>query len=376
MIDFEKHKNEVQELWEKYNRRENERVPIAFATDEQFWLKYAGKTFKEFYTNPKTHLEVQLETKNFVANNIIGDSVPGIPDRWGVSVQLWMEENEFYDAEVVYQENDYAWAKCLPLSKEDLLKHLADLDPEVQVKKNSAYKMYLSLCELAEGKMFLDKPINIAVPGGSTHGIFTKAAELRGLEQMCMDIYDDPEWVEKYLSLFTEKTIARIKAWHKIIRGTELQIPSNSRFHICDDSIQMISQDVYEQFVLPHHLKLYNSFNRSGRGMHLCGRSMQHYKTLHDKLGILCIDGPGVFADHGEYLKEFGGGFSFQAQTDHTVLGLGTAEQIEDMVKQLLRPETKIPGRFNIIGFIHKETRLENIELCYNLVRKYGIIDK
>jgi len=143
-------------------------------------------------------LNVQLEAKSWATDHVIGDTVPGAPARWSVATQIWMEENEFYGAEVAYQEDDYAWAKPIPLGKEDLLKHIAGLDPE----------------------------------------------------------------------------------------------------------------------------------------------------------------------------------FSFVAQTDHTMLGSGTEQAIRDMALKLLRTGSKIPGRFQIMGFIHKGTRLANIELFYQLAKEYGMIEK
>lgn len=375
-IDLGKHTAEVNELWSAFSRRENHRVPVWFASDEQFWLKHSGKTFREFYTNPETHLNVQLEAKSWAANHVFGDTIPGAPERWSVATQIWMEENEFYGAEVAYQEDDYAWAKPIPLGKEDLLKHIAELDPDVQVRKNSAFKMYNALKELSAGKTFQDRPVDIAAPGVITHGIFTKAAELRGLEQLCMDICEDPDWVDKYLTTFTDKTIARIQAYHKLIHGMELQLPMDDGYRIYDDSMQMISAEVYERFVLPHHRKLLSTLAKGERSIHLCGHSSQHYEILHDKLGIRSIDGPGVFVDHGKYLHEFGPEFSFVAQTDHTVLGSGTKQAVADMALKLLRPGAKIPGRFQIMGFIHKETRLANIELFYQLAKEHGRIEK
>lgn len=374
-IDFKQHADEVNALYEAYAKKANNRVPVTFMIDEQFWLKQSKHSFKSFYSDPIVHLNAQLEGNHWFANNIIGDMIPGIPDKWIVNTVHWMEENEFFGCDVVYQENDYAWAKPLLMGKEDLLKHIATLDPEAQVRKNSAFSLYWALKELVEGRTFCDRPIEIAMPGRGTQGIFTKAAEIRGLEQLCLDIYDDPDWVTEYLSLITEKSIARTKAWYRLIKGIEMPVPAEEGFLGIDDSLQMISSDLYEQFVLPCHEKYYSTFTKGWRGIHLCGRSMQHYKVLHDKLGITLIDGPGLFADHGFYLKNLGTDLKMNAQFDHTILAMGTEQDIEDMTKKLLRPEAKCPGRFQIKGYVHRLTRLENIAHCYRMAKKYGVIE-
>lgn len=373
-IDFVKHAAEVNELQAAYEKKANKRIPVHFEIDEQFWMMHSSGSFKDFYTNPEVHLNAQLQGNYRFVNQVIGDMAPGIPAAWNVNTVHWMEENEFFGCEVVYQENDYAWARPLPFGKRDLLKHIADIDPEVQVRKNSAYKLYLALKELTEGRSFADRPINILMPGIGTQGIFTKAAEIRGLELLCMDMVDDPEWFEEYLSLITEKSIARSKAWYRLINNQEL-MPSEIGFLGCDDSIQMISADFYERLVLPCHEKYFSAFTKGWRGIHLCGKSMQHYRVLHDKLGISIIDGPGLFADHGYYLRELGPDFSIIAQFDHTILALGSEREIEEMVQKFMRPETKLPGRFMVKGYIHRLTKLENVSLCYRLAKEYGMIE-
>jgi hypothetical protein len=373
-VERSEHAREVEALWTAYSHNENTRVPVTFACDEQVWLKVSGHTFREFYTIPEVHLKAQLEGKLWFCQNVIGDMMPGPPDQWNVSVQLWMEEDEFFGCDVIYQEDDYAWAKPLLLDKESLLYYLSDIHPEERVRQSRAFKMYQALKELSDGMTFAERPVAIIRPGGSTHGIFTKAAEIRGLGQICLDMHDDPNFVERLLYLVTEKTIGRIKAWHKLTTGVELQLPFAGGFHFCDDSLQLISAGTYERFVLPCHEYLYSTMTNERRSMHLCGRSAQHFNILRHKLHVMLIDGPGPFVDHGYYLREFGTDFSFIAQTDHSILAYGSETDINCMIQQLLSSEVKIPGRFQIMGFLTQDTTLHNVRVCYQAGRKYGII--
>lgn len=369
------HAREVEDLWSAYYRSENCRVPIDFACDEHVWLGVSGHTFREFYTNPDIHLNAQLEGKQWFCNNIIGDMAPGSPEQWEIQPQLWMEENEFFGCDVVYQEDDYAWGKPLLFKQEDLLLYLSDIDPDERVRRSHAFKMYQAMRESADGMVFDGRPVKVRPRGGSTDGIFTKAGEIRGLEQLCLDLYDSPDFVEKFLHLVTEKTIARIAAWYKIVNGCEFQ-PSTDGFHFCDDSIEMISADTYERFVLPCHERLYSTMTISRRLMHLCGRASQHYATLRHKLNVSEIDGPGPFVDHEQYLRDLGPGFSFSAQTDNAVLATGSEREIDSMLSRLLRPQAKIPGRFRITGFITRQTPLPNVRFCYEAAKKHGIIGR
>ncbi|MGQ9554563.1 MAG: hypothetical protein ACUVWR_10660 [Anaerolineae bacterium] len=360
---------EVEQLWADYRQRENKRVPITFASDEQLWLKVSGHTFREFYCDPRVHLRAQLEGKLWFYENVPGDRTPGLPAQWDVGVQLWMEENEFFGCHVTYQEDDYAWGNPLPLDGQDLLLYITDLDAEEQVRRSSAYRMYQSLGELAEGFEFHDRPVRIVPPGMSTHGVFTKAAEIRGLERMCLDLKEDAIFARELLRLVTEKTIARMAAWRKLTGAEPL---AGEWCSFPDDSLQIISAPAYEQFVLPCHQRLYASTGKPKRGIHLCGWASQHYEVLHRKLGITNIDGPGPFVDHGYYLESLGPDFSFNAQTDHTVLEYGTPTEVKEMMRNLLKPQVKVPGRFNVVGFVARDTPLPNVYACYEAGRRYG----
>ena len=365
---------EVEDLWSAFARSENRRVPLTFFCDEQVWLKVCGRTFREFYLRPDVQFDVQLKGLKWFSENVVGDMLPGPPQRWRVCVRLWMEEDEFFGCDVVYQEDDYAWAKPLAMGRAELLDYLSELDPEERVRSSRAFRTYQALRELAEGRTFLDRPVVIVQPGTSTHGIFTKAAEVRGIEQILLDIYEAPGFVEKYLRLVTEKTIGRIRAWHKLTTGSEPELPRADAFSFCDDSLQLISAGTYERFVLPCHERLCSAMTTGRRAMHLCGRAAQHYELIHDRLGVRMIDGPGPFVDHGHYLRKFGPDFAFSAQTDNAVLATGSPADVEGMVRGLMTPGARAPGRFQVMGFVTGATPLENVRACYAAARRYGVI--
>jgi hypothetical protein len=370
--DLSRHAEEVRELWEAFRQKRNRRVPITFACDEQLWLKVSGHRFLEFYRDPRVQLRAQLEGLRWFSENVVGDMPPGLPDRWHVGVREWMSENEFFGCEVVYQENDYAWALPLPLDRDSLLRHIADIDPEEAVRRNAGYRMYQALRELADGMEYSGRPVTVVSPGAGCHGIFTKAAEIRGLARICLDLYDAPDFAAELLRLVTEKTIGRIRAWSRLLTGSDGGYPVPGGFHLCDDSLQMISAEQHERFVLPCHERLMSAMTTGSRAMHLCGRASQHYEVLHRRLGITALDGPGPFVDHGDYLERFGPDFSIAAQTDHSVLACGTDAGIRGMMRRLFTPRARIPGRFQVMGFVLRDTALEKVATCYRAGREYG----
>ena len=367
--------DDARNLWDAYREGQNTRVPVFMACDEQIWLRAAGRKFREFYLDPRVHFDVQLKGRRWFLENVVSDTPPSLTETWDVSVQLWMMENEFFGCSVVYQENDYAWAQPLDLEAADLLEHIRDIDPVETVRRSRAFRMYEELSELAEGMVINDKPVRVLKPGGSTQGLFTKALEIRGIEKLCVDLYDDPDFTRTFLDLITEKTIQRIKAWNSLTDREASDPARSASYHFCDDSIELLSPSNFERYVLPCHERLYSAMTAGKRNMHLCGHASQHYEALYHKLGIRSVDGPGPFVNHGEFLEKLGPDFAFGAQTNHTILGQGTPEQIEAMMQALLNPRTKIPGRFHLKGYVNLGTRLENVRLCYDLGKRLGTIE-
>ncbi len=357
------HAEQVSALWQAYAHRENTRVPITFASDDQLWTKVAGCSFGEFYREPEQHLWAQLKGRKWFIEHVISDTPPYPPEKWPVAVQLWMEENEFFGCEVVYQEDNYAWGMPLQLSKPDLLRRLADIDAEQRVRTSRAYHLYQELNALAGGLQFEGCAVQVAPPGQGTHGIFTKAAEVRGLEQLCLDLVEDPDFAHEYLRLFTEKQIERIRAWRKLTQPDAPALPL-AAWSCPDDSLQLLSAALYEEFVLPCHQQLFSAMTNGRRGMHLCGYASQHYVNLYNHLGIRTLDGPGDFIDHSGYLRSLPE-LSFNAQFDHPLVTSGSPAEIQAMVRGMLTPGACIPGRFNIVGFVERDTPLENIRTCY-----------
>ncbi len=360
------------QLWADYSLRQNRRVPFLFSVDEAVWTQVAGSSFKRFYLDPQEHLRVQLEGLAWMAEQLPGDQAGGLPDRWTVGVRDWMEENTAFGCQVIYQEDDYAWGLPLSLGQDALLGHLTDLDMEDQVRRHPSLRLWEGLCELTDGLTFRDRPVEVAPPLFGTHGLFTKAAELRGLEQLCLDLVDAPAFAEEYLRLFTEKTLERMRAWHRVTLGTEPDWPNPYGYGFADDSLQLLSPALYQQFVLPCHEHFYKALTTGARSMHLCGYAEQHFEALRWQLGITLLDGPGPFVHHAKWLARLGPDFAFNAQVDHSVLMEGTPSQVREHVRQLLAPGAKLPGRFQVLGYLVRQTPLANAWACYEAGLDFG----
>ena len=362
------------ELWAAFARRENTRVPITFASDESLWLKLTGDTYRAFYADPRVHVNAQLAGCGWYADHVVHDQRVGPAEAgWTVSPRFWMDEPEFFGCEVMLQDDSFAWSKPLEGSKADILQHLASVDARERVQRGTLWRLYQETRGLCEGMTFRDLPVTVASgAGGGTHGLFTIACHVRGVETLCTDLLEAPGFADEFLALIATKTVERIQAWHELA-GTGVTLPLPGGWGIADDSIQLLSAETYRRRVLPHHQRLYATMTGGDRHMHLCGHATQHFPALHDDLGIRALDGPGPFVDHGALFAQYPD-LRISGQVDHTVLLLGPESAIEAMMRGLLTDTAKQPGRFSLLGYIGPETPLSHVEAMYQYGRRYGQI--
>ena len=372
-IDVQAHNAEAEQLMEDFRAGRNGRVPITFATDEAVWLDLTGHSFRKFYSDPALQIKVQLEGRAWFVENILHDGPIGLPkEEWAVGPRWWMACSEFFGCKVTVQEDDFAWSEPLEGSKTDPLGRIRDIDPIQRVRESRLRRLYEGMREAGDGMTFRGLPVRVVSPGGSSHGIFTVACRVRGLEQMCMDLAEDPEFAHEFLDLITEKLIERIHAWRSL-DGEEEALPRPGDWGSPDDSLQLISSRMYDEFVLPRHERIYSAMTTGARNIHLCGRAEQHYRTLYERLSVRTIDGPGTFVDHGKWLTQFPE-LRINAQTNHTTLMLGPASAIEEMMRSMLTDEAKQPGRFLAMGFLLRGTPLSNVQAAYDAGKRYGVI--
>ena len=211
---FQAHNEAVARLWRDYAQGSNRRVPVTLAFDEQFLLPLFGCTFRHYYQDVVAQIQVQLDSQDWIRTNVRHDAEMGPHDVWRVAPARWMTENEFLGAEVLVQEDDYAWGQPIPATKSELLKRLQGIAPRARVQECMLWQQYVDMTERTRNMQYRGCPVETAMPVTSSHGVFTKAAEIRGLDQLCADMHEDPEFAKELLATVNDLLIARIESWH------------------------------------------------------------------------------------------------------------------------------------------------------------------
>ncbi|OIN98325.1 hypothetical protein AUJ66_01120 [Candidatus Desantisbacteria bacterium CG1_02_38_46] len=378
-IDFKKHNEEIAKVLDAYNKGKPIRAPIQFSMNPRMILmnpelNKCGYTWEQYFKDPDIRWEVELEFQKWVRFNVLQDMEMGPPAKeWG-GVGLGLqncEEAAWFGCKIEYPKDDMPFMK--PILKEDK-KKLYDMtipDPLSGNIMKMIMEQYEYLNEKRKKTDFEGNPVGAtALPLGGTDGPLTVACDLRGVSEVAMDFYEDPEFLRDLLSFITDAEIVRIK---KIMEFNKAEYPVQC-WGFADDSIELISTEMYKDFILPYHKKLLAEFSKGGpNSIHLCGKVQRHLKFLKDELNIKTFD-LGFPTDLGKARQDLGEDVTLIGNIPPHLLKMGPVQKIKDEVKNLCQSGVMKGGKF----ILHDgnncapETSVLHFKAMYEAGREYG----
>ena len=344
-MDYTAHNAEVDALWSAYRSNKPPRVPMILGVNCRYIMldqQYnpEGVCFQQVFEDPDLMLEMMLRFAYFMQYHLPSDRHMGLPESWTADV-LCMNtyEAEWFGARREYINNDLP--DCRPFihdeNKNDLFKRGIP-DP---FSNNAGFVR--DCCgnfrhRIEQGYTYEGLPLTAVSPPAlmGTDGPFTVACAIRGASEMCLDLYEDPGYAHELLNFITEATIVRIKAWRKLFKQPE--VTPDAPFAFADDSIALLSRDMYREFVLPYHKKLTSSLgNPALRGStHLCGDATHHFKVMRDELNIFSFD-TGFPVNHGELVQTLGPEVAINGGPTVGLLLHGSPDEVAAETKRILR---------------------------------------
>lgn len=114
---------------------------------------------------------------------------------------------------------------------------------------------------------------------GWVEGPCAEAADLRGINRIMMDFFDDEEFVVALLDFIADQEIAFALA--QVDAGADI-------IGIGDAAASLIGPEIYEEFILPRTRKYLDAIHKAGAlvRLHICGR----IEPLYPHIGALEID--------------------------------------------------------------------------------------
>ena len=149
-------------------------------------------------------------------------------------------------------------------------------------------------------------------------------------------------------------------------------------FGFADDSIMLLSGEMYREFVLPYHKRLAQALSTmEERGnVHLCGDATRHFKTLRDELNIYCFD-TGFPVNHRKLCEELGEEVTIQGGPRAQLIREGPPEAIDREAKRIIEEVKPVSKKFIFRdgNDIPPYTPLSHIQALYDACKKYGRYD-
>jgi hypothetical protein len=381
VVDYSKHNEEVEKLLAAAKNGACERILMQISANPRMILSdpelnSTSISFQEYMENPMTMLAVQARFQEYSADCLVWDKKMGFAFSEGVFAYADghnVNEAEYFGGEVAYhgtgspgtkpfldESNRYAFVeKPFPEIHRGLMGRAVDFTAFFEERKK-------------EGWTYKGKPIaGVARPCMGTDGPFTVGCCLMGATDLCLALYEEPEFARDFLGYITDATIARIKYFRRLYVESE----KSENFSFADDSISLLSVNDYREHILPFHKKLVRELSYKGdrNGMHLCGNATHLFKTMVDELKISNFD-TGFPVRFGELLRELGPDIGISGGVHVDILLRGDVGEIRAETKRILEEVQPLTRKFTIkeANNLSPRTKPESLLAMYNAVKEYG----
>jgi len=273
--------------------KRKDQIPIVADLEYPLWAKVLGFKVRDFYTNPLTYLEKQLEMSLFRYEVFRDDS--GL----GRTIAIWLGVNfepSLLGGRSVYPDDfdPLADRSLIVIEDEDSLKELAarEVDFGRSGIMGLAHEFYGRIKEALPPDWKVIFPDWVIGP-------FGVAACLRGYENILTDLVLAPDFFVKMLDVVSDKWIEFSRKRAKFL-GIDVE---KLNLHHDDVNCQNFSREAYRKFVFPAEQKL-NSFCGGFQYWHSCGDVGKLIDDLLEFKGLVMLD-CGGWNDLDIFLEAF-----------------------------------------------------------------------
>jgi len=232
-------------------------ITMMFASDR------VGAKYRQYATDYRVMAKAQVRT----AELFDLDLVSGISDPAREAADLGANV-QFFDDQPPAIDESHAL-----LADKTLLAGLKLPDPLGGGRMHDRVKSVALMKEKVAGEKIVE---------GWIEGPCCMAANLRGINTLMLDFYDDPQFVRDLFEFAVELELAFANAQHDA--GAEL-------IGVGDAPASLVGRAIFQEFVVPYHLKLVAGLKAIGlrTRSHICGRTT-NISDLRAQLGYDIID--------------------------------------------------------------------------------------
>ena len=343
---------EKERVWQGYRSGCPERVPVALRTNDRVYVldprfNREGLTYRDMFSDPLCMLRGQLQWQKLLRQHFhrYCDYPTGYPDTWRVVAFF----HNVYEAwalgcEVRFESGQVP--DTLPRYTDNNKRAVfdVDIDHPLQLEPfRRAVEFTEHMRQLARGLEFEGRPVEV-LPYLHlvSDGPLTVALNLRGGEFL-IDLVSDPEYADQLMAFITEAAIKRARA---LMAYWGEALPPE--LWLADDSIALISEQMYQERVLPHHRRFYETLDperRATRLFHLCGDATRHFPAIVRHCGVRAID-TGFPVDFAWLRQAVGAEVEIWGGVQVSLLLHGTPAQVAERVREVLDSGVRAGGKF------------------------------
>ncbi|MBI5835562.1 MAG: hypothetical protein HZB16_24930, partial [Armatimonadetes bacterium] len=368
-------------VWDAYRARRPIRVPLVLGINVRYTMRRpeanpTGIGFPAYFGDARVQVRRQCEHNHWVRHWLNHDQEMGLPEAWSVGVDFQnVYEAAWLGCELEYRGDEVPDTTPL-LADEDRKRLLFDRglpDPFSGPLMAQGWDHYATMRSLVDaGWEYQGRPLkHVWMTGLGTDGPVTVACNVRGATEFLTDLLADPDYAQELLTYLTDGIIARITAYRQHL-GQPLR---TAGWGFADDSIALLSEAQYRDFVEPHHRRLIEAFS-DGTGqnsVHLCGDATHLFGHLRDALNIGSFD-TGYPVDHGRLRAELGPEVEIAGGPSVPFLVTHRPDEVENECRRILESGIMAGGRFMLRegNNLPPECPPENVWAMARAVRKYG----
>lgn len=335
------------------------KIPYDITFHPTWWHENAGIDFSQpFFDDYRVRMESDVKMRRTMYEHFgaygIGEKDPQPRPLLGTDLlAAGYLYSELMGCDIVYQPDNSPQVVCRNLEAEDLDQvEVPDLDSSPVWARTQK-----QIDALLEKYGRVETYINL-------QGIQNIALDLMG-QELYLAYYSDPDEITDLLTKITDMTLAIGKRFHALsndlsggVTGIVRKVmPENYLTSNC--SVEMVSNSCYEEFLLPHDIRLAKEFPCFG--IHHCGKSMEHVCEGYSKVPGLAFAEVGAGSDIA-YVREHLPGVWLNLRYSAVNIQNETPEQIHENVRHMLELGKAEEGKISIscVG-MDKNTPEKNI---------------
>ena len=259
-----------------------ERIPVTIELERPTWANLLKFSLDDYYSDYLIRIKSELEIALYRFKTFQDDTPIS------KTISLWMSvgfEPSFFGANLIFSKNDEP-----KVSVEPIIKEIRDLD---YLKLPNffesglmpvAHRMYENI------KSMLPEDFNIEFPEWG-RGPFGIAVALRGMNNILIDCYDQPEFVHSLMQFIIESE----KEW-SIAKAKFLKCEVGKTALYNDEvSLPIISPLIYEEFIESYERKI-THFHNGVTWWHSCGKKSSLLPMIN-RIGDIELFDAGLWVD-------------------------------------------------------------------------------